>query len=161
MEDLKNLGKIYVKRRVAAGISCARPVVFVTSLGYCPVPHRKKLRDFCSRSYGRISKYNSNGGAFSRCAFQIQRGIMISRGVFDNGKSQSGAAGCFGVALVHPVKALENTALMLCRDTDTRIADSQPVFLNVNADAAAGNIILDRIVAEIVNDLIQQPPNTG
>ena len=41
--------------------------------------------------------------------------------MLDDGKTKPGAAGGLAAALVHPVKALENTILMDQRNTDTRI----------------------------------------
>jgi len=41
---------------------------------------------------------------------------MIGSGVLNNGKSQSGAAGCFGVALVHPVEPFKDPVFVFRRN---------------------------------------------
>ena len=85
---------------------------------------------------------------------------MILDSMFDDGKSQAGTAGCFGMALVHPVEPFEDPILMFSRNSDAGIADNQTIILCVDRHAAAGDIVLDGIVAEVVNDLLEHSADT-
>ena len=85
---------------------------------------------------------------------------MIGSCVFDNGKSQTGAAGSLGVALVHPVEPLKDPILMLCGNTDAGIADNQALVFCLNRYAATRNVVLDGIIAEVVNNLLEHSADT-
>ena len=65
------------------------------------------------------------------------------------------------MALVDAVEALKDPALVLGRNADAGIEDRDGGFLlavfNVNADASAGAVVFDGIVAEIVEHLVQEP----
>ena len=65
------------------------------------------------------------------------------------------------MALVDAVEALEDPALVLGRNADAGIKNRDGGFLlavfNVNADASAGAVVFDGIVAEIVEHLVQEP----
>ena len=74
-------------------------------------------------------------------------------------KAQTGTTGLLGVAFVHPVKPFKNTILMLGGNTDSRIQDDHFPILQRNVNAATRHIVLDGIVAKIIDDLIQQPLN--
>ena len=67
------------------------------------------------------------------------------------------------MALIHPVKPLKDPALIPLWDTDAGIPNQEdhvPVrFRNLHSDAAAGDIVLHSVLAEVSGDLIQQPPN--
>ena len=80
--------------------------------------------------------------------------------MLDDRKSQSGTAGLLRVALIHAVKTLKDAFLMLRRDADARILDSQYGFFTHAADRhhhlPAFPIILDRVIAEIIADLREQ-----
>ena len=103
---------------------------------------------------GVLLKSNGNGCAFSRCAFQGDLCLMISRCVLDDGKTQAGAAGCLGVALVHPVEPLKDPVLMLGRNADAGITDGELFVFNMNFYGSTRDVILDGIVTEIVNYLV-------
>ena len=65
------------------------------------------------------------------------------------------------MALVDAVEALKDPALVLGRNADAGIKNRDGGFLlavfNMDADAAAGTVIFDGIVAEIVEHLVQEP----
>ena len=86
--------------------------------------------------------------------------LMVGGCVLDDGKSQSRTTGSFRVALVHPVEPFKDPILMLGRNTDAGIADNQPVILHLDRHTAAGNIVLDGVVAEIVDDLLEHSADT-
>ena len=69
------------------------------------------------------------------------------------------------MALVHAVEALEDAALVLRRDADARVGHGNERLAVPLADtylhAAAFDIVLDGIVAEVVYDLVQQPPHAA
>ena len=85
---------------------------------------------------------------------------MVGGCVLDDGKSQSRTTGSFRVALVHPVEPFEDSILMFSRNADAGIADGQLMILHMNMDTAAGDIVLDGIVAEIVKDLLEHSADT-
>ena len=64
------------------------------------------------------------------------------------------------MAFIHPVKPFENSILMLGRNADTGIADNQTIILGMDRHAAAGNIILNGIVAEVINGLLEHSADT-
>ena len=69
------------------------------------------------------------------------------------------AAPLFGVALVHTVEPLEYPLLMLLRDSDPGVGDTDLRTAQCTADpygdTAVVIVILDRIFADIVYHLIQ------
>lgn len=79
-------------------------------------------------------------------------------------QAETRAADFLGVALVDAVEALEDAALVGIRDADAGIHDGERDGLAIlpdgNGDAAAGNVILDRVVAEVIDHLLQQLLNT-
>ena len=64
------------------------------------------------------------------------------------------------MALIHAIKTLKDAFLMLRRNADARILDSQYGFLPHATDRhhhlTAFPIILDRVIAEIIADLREQ-----
>ena len=94
--------------------------------------------------------------ALSRLACQLQPGTQIGRPMLDDGEAQARAAA--GVTLVHPVKPLEDPALRLRRDADAGVRHGDPAALQAvrqgDADAAAGAVIGDGVVPEVVDDLL-------
>ena len=99
-----------------------------------------------ARNDSNYLELNGNCCSLAGSAFQADLSIMVGCGMFHNGKAQARTTGCFGVALVHPIETLEDSVLMFCRDTDTGIADSQFVILNVDMDIAAAGIVFDGII---------------
>ena len=74
---------------------------------------------------------------------------MILDSMLDDGKAKTGASGCFGMALVHPIEPLKDPILMFGRNADAGIADNQAVAFRMDYYTAAGDIVLNSIVAEI------------
>ena len=101
--------------------------------------------------------------ALARFAFQFDRAVMILHGVLDDGQAQSRTAGGLGVALVHPVEAFEHPGLILRRNADAGVRHlyDRGLFVGVHEEmhTAAGDVVLDGIVAEVVEDFIQKPPH--
>ena len=85
---------------------------------------------------------------------------MIPDSMLDDGKSQSRTTGSFRVALVHPIEPLKDPIFVFRRNANAGIADNQTVILCMDRHTAAGDIVLDGIVAEIVNDLLEHPADT-
>ena len=54
-----------------------------------------------------------------------------------NGKTQTGAAGFAGVALVHPVEPFKYPRLVFLGNTDTGVLDRYAVFANSDSYLAA------------------------
>ena len=90
---------------------------------------------------------------------------QILHRVLDDGQSQTGAAAGSGMALVHPVEPLEHPALMLRRDADAGVGHGQRRAVGgrgeVHGDAAVGNVVLDGVVAKVIEDLGQQTPHAA
>ena len=88
---------------------------------------------------------------------------MILHGVLDDGQAQSRTAGGLGVALVHPVEAFKHPGLILRRNADAGVRHlyDRGLFVGVHEEmhTAAGDIVLDGIVTEVVEDFIQKPPH--
>ena len=103
--------------------------------------------------------------ALADLAFERDRAMVVRHGVLDDGQPQPRAAARLGVALVHAVEALEDAALMLRRDADARVAHGETGAAALGADAhihaAAVRVVFDRVVAEVVSDLIEEPPHAG
>ena len=96
--------------------------------------------------------------ALAQLTVDLQLCIMLLHDVFDDGKSQSGAARGFRSALVHPVKSLKDPLLILFRNTDTGIFHrkyNMPVCLrHPDLDRTARVIIADRIVTQVVDQFL-------
>ena len=90
---------------------------------------------------------------------------MVGNGVLDDGKPQPRAADGPGMALVHPVEPLKDPALICRGDADASVRHSQchssGCFCYCNGDAAAGDIVLHGVFAEVADGLAQKPPHTG
>ena len=88
--------------------------------------------------------------------------VMVLHGVLDDGKAEARAAACLRVALVHAVEALEDAALVLRRDADARIGHGDErlavPFTDAHGHAATLDVVLDGVVAEVIDDLVQKPP---
>ena len=69
-------------------------------------------------------------------------------------KSQAGTAGGFGVALIHPIEPFEDPILMLSGNADARITNGQLLARNMDFYTAAGNVVFDGVVTEIIDDLL-------
>ena len=69
------------------------------------------------------------------------------------------------MALVHAVEALEDAALVLRRDADARVGHGDErlavLFADRHLHAAALDIVLDGVVAEVIDDLVQKPPHAA
>ena len=61
---------------------------------------------------------------FSHLAFHVDPGVVEHSPVLDDGESQAGAAGLFGMAFVHPVEPLEDPLLLILRDADAGVCDN-------------------------------------
>ena len=72
-------------------------------------------------------KLNRYSRSLSGSAFQSDLRFMVGCRVLDNGKSQTGTAGCFGMALIHPVEPFEDPVFMFCGNADAGIPDNQTV----------------------------------
>ena len=97
------------------------------------------------------SKLNCDCCTLTGSALQADFCFMVSRCVLDDGKAKTGTAGCFRVALVHPIEPFKNPVLVFCRNANTGITDNQTVVFCVDRYTAAWNIVLDGIVAEIID----------
>ena len=64
------------------------------------------------------------------------------------------------MAFIHPVKPFENSILMLGRNADTGITVNLSIILGLDRHAAAGDIILDGVVTEVVKDLLEHSADT-
>ena len=77
-----------------------------------------------------------------------------------DGQTEPRAADGLGAALVHAVKPLENAALAVLRDADAGVAhgenDGAVLRRDGDIDAPAGAVVLDGVVAEIVNDAVEK-----
>ena len=109
-------------------------------------------------------KQNGNGRALVQFAFHGDLAVVVLHGVLHDGQAQARAAGLLGVALIHAIEALKHLVLMLGSDADTGILHTQQHFTfflrNGYFHAAAGGVVLNSIVAEVVNDLVQQSADT-
>ena len=85
--------------------------------------------------------------------------MMILHGVLHDGQTKAGAAGLFGMTLIHTIEAFKHFVLMFGRNTDTGILHAQQHFTgllsHIHFHAAAGVVVLNGIVAKVVNDLIR------
>jgi len=89
---------------------------------------------------------------------------MVLHGVLHDGQAKAGAAGLFGMTLIHTIEALKYLVLMFGRNTDTGILHTQQNFTgllyNGHFYAATGIVVLNGIVAKVINDLVQQSTDT-
>ena len=81
--------------------------------------------------------------------------------MLDDGQPQAGAAGGFAPALIHPVKALKHTGLRFFRDADAVVfhgegAVAVPGAGGNDLDFAAGAVVADGVVAQVLAQLVQQ-----
>ena len=88
---------------------------------------------------------------------------MVLRPVLDDGQAQARPANLLGVTLVHPVEALKDAALVGIGDADARVRHPQlhmaPLPPDVHPDAAAGLVVFDGVVAEVIDHLIENLPD--
>ena len=84
--------------------------------------------------------------------------------MFDDRKSKAGAAGLPGMDFIHTVESFKHFFLMFRRNADTSILYTQQHFTgflsNSHFHSAAGLVVLNGIVAKVVDDLIQQSADT-
>ena len=89
---------------------------------------------------------------------------MILHSVLHDRQAKAGATGLLGMALIHTIEALKHLVLMFGRNTNAGILNAQQNFTgllcNGHFHAAAGVVVLNGIVAKVVNDLIQQSADT-
>ena len=90
-------------------------------------------------------------------------GVVDAGNVLDNSQPQTGAAGGLAPALIHPVEAFEHAGLRIFRDADAVILDGQGTMAVPGAggdelDLAAGSIVADGVVAQVLAQLIQLIP---
>ena len=104
-------------------------------------------------------KGNADFGSHIHHAVQRDFGMVLFRNVFDNGKTQPGAACFFRTAFIHPVKPLKNTALAFHWDANTSVLYGQHCRAVLRPqhypDAAAQPIVTDGVVKEVINQLLQ------
>ena len=79
--------------------------------------------------------------------------------MFYNRKTEAGTSDFFGVALVHAIESFKYALMIFCRDSYTVIFDSNLYLFaqitQMNAYCTVLFIIFDSIIAEIINDFIQ------
>ena len=79
--------------------------------------------------------------------------------MLDDGESQAGAAGLFGMAFVHPVEPLEDPLLLILGNADTGVCDNDLFALqgraHPDADRTAPAVVLDGVFTDVVDHLIQ------
>ena len=84
-------------------------------------------------------------------AFQLQTGVMILRGVLDDGQAEPRAADGLGMAFIHAVEALENAALVRVGDAYAGVGDGEDglggALSDIDADAAAVYVVFDGVIA--------------
>ena len=105
-------------------------------------------------------KLNGDRCSLSGSAFQLDLRFVVSNCVFNDGKSQAGTAGGFGVAFIYPVEPLKDPVFMLGRNTNAGIADNQAVIFCLDRHAATGDIILDGIFAEVIDHFMEHSADT-
>ena len=113
----------------------------------------------------RIREYDADGRARAGRALELNAAVVILHGVLDDRQSEARAAGRLGVALIHAVEALEHAALMLRRDADAGIGNSDAAAAGIGGDrhvhAPTVAVILDGVVAEVIDDLVEQAADAG
>ena len=105
-------------------------------------------------------KCDGDCSALAGLAFQLEPGAVVLRGVADDGKTQSRAADLLRVAFVDAVEPLKHTRLVGVGNADAGVRDTQNrpsgAFADRCRDAAAGNVIFDRVVEQIVDHFLEQ-----
>ena len=105
-----------------------------------------------------LGKRDADLGAAAGFTLEGNLAAVVHGGMLDDGQTESRAAGGLGVALIDAVEALKDPALVLGCNADAGIKNRDGGFLlavfYVDADASAGTVIFDGIVAEIVKHLI-------
>src|SRR5262249_15165632 len=95
-------------------------------------------------------------------ACDVSLAPVREREVFDDGQSESGAAGFARTRLVHAVKALEDAGQVFGWDARPRVAHLYRLTIfgvyGEHCDGAAGVIEFDRVVHEVDQNLIEPPP---
>ena len=113
----------------------------------------------------RVREHDADGRARAGRTLELDAAVVILHGVLDDRQSETRAAGRLGVALIHAVEALEHAALMLRRDADAGIGDGDAAAVGIGGDrhvhAPAVAVILDGVVAEVIDDLVDQAANAG
>ena len=88
---------------------------------------------------------------------------MILYSVFNDGKSKSGAAGFFGMALINTVETFKYTALMFGCNADARVLYGyncmSVILTDFNFNLAAVYVVTDSIIAKIINNLVNIASN--
>ena len=109
-------------------------------------------------------KQNRNGSSLVQFTFHRDLTVMILHGVLDDGQTKAGAAGLLGVALVHTIETLKYFVLMFGSNANAGITDaylnSTLLFRNRNLYLPPLIVVLNGIVAEIVNNFVQQSTYT-
>lgn len=86
-------------------------------------------------------------------------------GVLDDGKAEARAAHLLGAALVHAVESLENPLPVLDGDADSRVRDGEDrraiTLLHRDRDAAIPAVVLDGVVAQVVDDAREELRDSG
>ena len=104
---------------------------------------------------------DAHGRALAGLAFQLDPAAEILHGVLDNGKAEARSSGLTRMALIDPVEALENAALVLRRDADAGVLHGHDRAVRCAVDghihAAALTVILDGVVTEVIDDLRSKP----
>ena len=87
---------------------------------------------------------------------------MYHGGVLDDGEAQAGAAHFLGVALIHPIEAFKNPALVLRRDAYARIGHVEhrkfPFIADGELYTAILFVVLDGVFTEIVDHAAHKLP---
>ena len=103
-------------------------------------------------------KQNRDCGSLIQFAFHSDLAMMILYGVLHDGQAKAGAAGLFGMTLIYTIEALKYLVLMFGSNTNAGIADadlySVLLLCNGHLHFATWIVVLNGIVAEIVNDLV-------
>ena len=135
-------------------------------------PAGQKKADFRSRKSAlffhtgsRVREHDTDGRARAGRALKLDAAVVILHSVLDDRQSEARAAGRLGVALIHAVEALEHTRLMLRRDADAGVGDGDAAAAGIGRDrhvhAPAVTVVLDGVVAEVIDDLIDQAADAG
>ena len=99
-----------------------------------------------------------------QCTFYFKLSVMVLYRMLHDRQTKAGAAGLLGMALIHTIETFKHLVLMFGRNTNTGILHAQQYFTvflcNGHFHAAAGGVVLNGIVAKVVNDLIQQSADT-
>ena len=104
---------------------------------------------------------HGNGRADVHFAFQLDAGVVDAGNVLDDGQPQTGAAGRLASALVHAVEPFKNAGLGFFWNADAVVLHGQgtvavPRARGDELNLAAGVIVADGVVAQVLAQLIQQ-----